>query len=117
MLLEYDAEYCQTDLAEDKDDCIVAMHMHGPGFASCIQLVPLLPLIALRTPTIRHSLARALSAFPPAADRLKARSNGAGMDVESHNQVAVFTEAHATVTLNQLLNTGSLLHITSNLVL
>ncbi|KAG0619415.1 hypothetical protein M758_4G138100 [Ceratodon purpureus] len=52
------------------------------------------------------ALARALAAFPPVGGRLKARSNGTGMDVECHNQGVVFVEAHAAATLDQLLNTG-----------
>ncbi|KAG0597913.1 hypothetical protein M758_12G030400 [Ceratodon purpureus] len=57
--------------------------------------------------SLTHSLARALSAFPPVAGRLKPRSNGAGVDVECHNQGAVFVEAHASLALHELLNTGN----------
>lgn len=61
----------------------------------------------MRPKSLQLALARALSAFPPAAGRLKARSNGAGMDIECNNQGAIFVEAHATATLEDLLKSGN----------
>lgn len=68
---------------------------------------PTEPEHRVRPKSLQLALARALSAFPPAAGRLKARSNGAGMDIECNNQGAIFVEAHATATLEDLLKSGN----------